>query len=1363
MLSQSLGDVDRWDSFFKELKDLGYNSIHFTPVQELGISNSAYCVYDQLEISSTFFKEPKISPEEKKTKMISVLKKLENDNQMFLITDVVWNHTARNSPWLSEHPEATYNLENSPYLLPSFIVDDALQKFSEGIINGDFLSDSITPNITTEADIKRIMNFLEHHLIPSLKLWEYYVVDVEEALEEFKAEIQNTKTLPTQSSLFHGGEVEALKREGMYRDEGWGRFSLKVNAVWAVKLFGPKRPFTKTLDRVKIVESYNDYKDALCKINLPFYERLNDDIRAMLTNIENRIRYERLSHNAPKRGPLSKDQPLVDPYFSKIECNDGTTAHCLNNGWVWGGNQLKNFADYPASSYFRRDVIVWSDLVKLRYGKRYQDNPWLWEYMRKYTEQCAQLFHGFRIDNCHSTPIRVARYLMDAARRVRSNIYVIAELFTGNERIDNLFVNKLGINSLIRESMQPHNPEELGRIIKRYGGIPIGTLNSYYEPSFSKDNFNLKIPVRSSVPPAFLFDCTHDNETPIDKRTVLDALPNAAITWMSNLPVGTTSGYDILVAKNPSVCEKRLYPILNNHEEGILKARKILNRLHSRLANEGYTEFNVETKGNLILLNRHNPDTMRSVFCCAFTAFYESPLESGTINIPGKISKTIMACRLIPTENEFTEVNDLYITGSKKASLKDFNELEMKEAVEIKEVVTVKGDTVSKVNYNDVPEGSVIIFEVSLLDSASSAIEKLASLKRDDKVNDALSSLNLEDIQYLLYNCHEEEMEYTSDKAGVYDLPNYGRLPFAGIYGFVFVLDRIRKSNDWIHHPFIINLRDGNWAPDFTLTRLSRNPRLDLVHRWLEGYLVAVKRLPRYMIPKYFDKVIMKLYLSVRHYVSERFLKGILIQDDGFLKDLIISSLQFLGRKEKTPLISTSVSPSSEETSLAAGLPHFSVGFMRVWGRDTFIAFRGLLLIPGIFNVAEKILLGFASSLRHGLIPNLLDSGINPRYNARDATWWFLYAVQEYCKFTQTTSILKKKVVRLFKDDVPQHNPTSKNSLAEIIHEIMQKHASGIHFREHNAGRLLDAHMSDAGFNIDISLDPQTGLIFGGNQWNCGTWMDKMGESHEAQNNGIPATPRDGAAVEIIGLLKATLKWLARLHDDNPDVFPYDGVILEDNVTLTYTAWNNKVQDNFEKYFYVPQDISEDQSYIIQRNIVHRRGIYKDSYGSSQKWTDYQLRPNVCIAMVVAPELFEQSKAEIALKMIEKYLVGPLGMKTLDPHDKQYRPYYNSGEDSGNYFQAKGFNYHLGPEWLWLTGYFLRAKLLFCKREQIIEEVNRIQTQLSHHRNHLYSSPWYSLPELTNKDGSECYSSCRAQAWSVATIIETLYDINMAK
>ena len=88
-----------------------------------------------------------------------------------------------------------------------------------------------------------------------------------------------------------------------------------------------------------------------------------------------------------------------------------------------------------------------------------------------------------------------------------------------------------------------------------------------------------------------------------------------------------------------------------------------------------------------------------------------------------------------------------------------------------------------------------------------------------------------------------------------------------------------------------------------------------------------------------------------------------------------------------------------------------------------------------------------------------------------------------------------------------------------MIIEIVHKHCEGINFREWNAGTQIDAHMKDEGFNINIYCDIEsTGFCFGGNKHNCGTWMDKMGSSNLTGNKGIPATPRDGAPIELVAM-----------------------------------------------------------------------------------------------------------------------------------------------------------------------------------------------------------------------------------------------------
>ena len=62
--------------------------------------------------------------------------------------------------------------------------------------------------------------------------------------------------------------------------------------------------------------------------------------------------------------------------------------------------------------------------------------------------------------------------------------------------------------------------------------------------------------------------------------------------------------------------------------------------------------------------------------------------------------------------------------------------------------------------------------------------------------------------------------------------------------------------------------------------------------------------------------------------------------------------------------------------------------------------------------------------------------------------------------------------------------------------------------------------------------------------------------------------------------------------------------------------------------------------------------------------------------MTVAPELFDPQHALDALKLADQHLRGPLGMKTLDAEDLQYRPIYDNSNDSDDPATAKGRNYH---------------------------------------------------------------------------------------
>ena len=78
------------------------------------------------------------------------------------------------------------------------------------------------------------------------------------------------------------------------------------------------------------------------------------------------------------------------------------------------------------------------------------------------------------------------------------------------------------------------------------------------------------------------------------------------------------------------------------------------------------------------------------------------------------------------------------------------------------------------------------------------------------------------------------------------------------------------------------------------------------------------------------------------------------------------------------------------------------------------------------------------------------------------------------------------------------------------------------------------------GFNISLYMNLEDGFIYGGNDKNCLTWMDKMGSSAKAGNIGQPATPRDGAPIEMTCLLKKCLEILINLN--NKKIYPYNSV-----------------------------------------------------------------------------------------------------------------------------------------------------------------------------------------------------------------------------
>ncbi|KDN43331.1 glycoside hydrolase family 133 protein [Tilletiaria anomala UBC 951] len=1373
------GGLSSWGPHLDLARDSGYNMWHFLPLQVRGQSNSPYSLADQLDFSLDLFDAKagasKTRADRFKT-MQTWLNRIRSEWGILSMTDVVLNHTANNTPWLYQHPDAGYNIVNSPHLTPAEELDRKLMEFSASLS-----ALNLPTRVTSQSDVDAIMSGVKAHVLNQLELWQYYVIDVEAHTRAFQtawgqSDAALTK-LPEQESLDDKGldDASALLQKHALRN----RMALSSRYCTDIEI-GTAIGIMRSLGRSKPDgDVFEAFKKALDAINVPLYTVYDDDLKAITANLEGRLKYQRLDPRGPQLGEISPSSPFCEPYFTRLDPKDprakGQNPKSLalaHNGWIWAADPLVDFGTSASRVYLRRELISWGDCVKLRFGKGPEDSPFLWKHMEEYVKSIAVLFDGFRIDNCHSTPIHVGEFLLDAARKVNPNLYVCAELFTGSAEMDVYFVSRLGINSLIREMDNANDPKEESRLLYRFGvNKPVGSMDDdclakesvMREPLKGKAVKCIIKPLLGSSPHALFMDITHDNETPTAKRTTIDALTMGALVAFSWSAIGSTRGFDELYPKHLDVVqEKRQYRALTSVEQAAIgPVRRILNHLHTEMVLEGYAEGHMHQENDYIIVHRIHPVTHKGYVIVARTAFHDSTDERGFLSpIILKRTKVYYIFGKTLRLKGAVQEDERFLCGIP-------SELVDIAAPELRAGKDHDGTFTEIVIPDCFPSASVMIFATEM-DGIDANLETLCK----SGAAEALAPLDLVDLNIVLHRAEGEERDITGGADGAYVVPGYGPFVYCGLEGWMPALRQIMEQND-LGHALCAHLREGTWAMDYCVNRLQRHmnlfPRLRGIHAWLEERFNAVKTsAPPFMRPKYCALIINSAYTAARERTLSQ-MSAFVADGHEFTKSLALCAVQMNGMVK-----SASLWPDKHSASMAAGLPFFAAGWARLWGRDVFISLRGLYLTTGMYQAAHDHIISFGSTLKHGLIPNLLDSTRTPRYNCRDGPWFFAQNVQDYTTMVPGgEAILQEKVKRRFPADdtwVPWDSPQAfaySSTVAELIQEILQRHATGIHFREYNAGPAIDNDMKDEGFNIDIDVDWKTGIIFGGNRYNCGTWQDKNGSSQKAGNKGHPSTPRDGAAIEITALLKSTLRWVSALSKQGK--WPAKGVeatIDGRKTKVTYAEWDALLAKSFERCYWVPLDPAEDKTYDIDPQLVNRRGIYKDVYGSGtgREWSDYQLRANFPIAMTVAPELFDPQHAITALQAADNVLRAPLGMRTLDPSDMNYRGDYDNTNDSDDYRLAAGANYHQGPEWLWLTGEFLRAYLHFDSiagsgRHDKAETFHRVSSMMLQHKKHIQSNPWAGLPELTNSNGTFCVDSCRTQAWSASTMLDTLEEM----
>ena len=643
VLTKNLGQFSRWKSIFDQIYNMKYNMVHFTPVQVLGQSQSCYSIANHLKYTELLNDDNNsLSEEEKENRLDEFIKYYEKKG-MYSICDVVWNHTAINTPWLKDHPDSSYNLKTSPHLRPAYTLDNALQSLNRRLIKQ-------RATISTKEDIDNIIGNFERRNLPSLKLWEFFVINVPNEVEKFRNILEdkdnNNNTILENIEHEHHPFASDLTEECILLGDGT-RGAKTVRMSCALQIFKNRK--------LSIDDKCTSFRRMLDRYNYNYYEQWNEDKKIIIESLKNHLKYERIDSNGPKFTKVTLETPLFPNYFttlkyepyicpiSGIDDDDDNDFHelkidgannfaCANAGWVFGMENTVDLTSSKTRIYLRRQLVAWTDSIKLRFGNEPKDSPFLWDYMKKYTCNIAKLFHGIRIDNCHSTPIHVAKHLLQEARSIRENLFVTAELFSSNENESN-YVEKLGLTCLIRESMQCSTPENLSSKFYEYNGGSRKAVGSLFpslisiakNPYYSSDKQHIYL--HCEKPRNLFMECTHDNEPPSIKRTASDSLPNSAIVSLTNSAIGSVLGYDQLVPHRIDVVtEKRLYPLESS--SGIECCKIILNNLHVLLASKGYSEGHIHQEGSILLIVRHNPDNHKSVYVIVHTSFSTRGLQT---------------------------------------------------------------------------------------------------------------------------------------------------------------------------------------------------------------------------------------------------------------------------------------------------------------------------------------------------------------------------------------------------------------------------------------------------------------------------------------------------------------------------------------------------------------------------------------------------------------------------------------------------------------------------------------------------------------------------------------------------------------
>jgi predicted glycogen debranching enzyme len=256
--------------------------------------------------------------------------------------------------------------------------------------------------------------------------------------------------------------------------------------------------------------------------------------------------------------------------------------------------------------------------------------------------------------------------------------------------------------------------------------------------------------------------------------------------------------------------------------------------------------------------------------------------------------------------------------------------------------------------------------------------------------------------------------------------------------------------------------------------------------------------------------------------------------------------------------------------------------------------------------------------------------------------------------------------------------------------------------------KLLDIfewHMRGTAFGIGV--DPRDGLLTQGAEGYALTWMD-------AKVEDWVVTPRRGKAVEINGLWYNALRllegWLVQEGES------------EKSVRVAKAA--EQARESFNaRFWYAPGG--------------HLFDVIDGPNGD-----DPACRPNQLLTFSLKHPILDEAHWSAVLEVSRAKLLTPVGLRSLSPDHKDYKPKYDGD------LRARDAAYHQGTVWAWLIGPFIDAWLKLHPGD--FENAGKC---LDGFVPHLREACIGSISEIFDAEPPFTPRGCIAQAWSVAEVL----------